>query len=257
MKLAVAIMLACAATAAADPSSKQRADATAAYQEGQRRYLDEDYAGAAVQFETAYRLDPDPAYEFNIAQAYRLAKDCTKALDWYRKFLVDAPKAPNRDAVKKYIADLEGSCKPSEPAPSPAVPAPTAEPQNAGAPAVEQRDELRPSHLRRNLGFGALALGAAGVVTGAVFTSKVFKYSREREDLCNGCEWTDSYTVRAAKLEDLGHRAQRLEIVGYAVGAAAIGAGVWLILSGPHAHESSVAIVPTHDGAFVSVSLRR
>jgi outer membrane protein assembly factor BamD (BamD/ComL family) len=116
----IAIVLACAATATAQPSSKQRADATAAYQEGQRRYLDEDYVGAAAQFEAAYKLDPDPAYEFNIAQAYRLANDCTKSLVWYRKFLADAPKAPNIDAVKKYIADEEAACAKTAPAPAPA-----------------------------------------------------------------------------------------------------------------------------------------
>ncbi len=34
---------------------------------------------AAERFELAYELDPDPAYLFNLAQAYRLGNVCAKS----------------------------------------------------------------------------------------------------------------------------------------------------------------------------------
>ncbi|HEY5927403.1 MAG TPA: hypothetical protein VIV11_37220 [Kofleriaceae bacterium] len=248
-------VLACTATAVAQPSSKQRADATAAYQDGQRRYLDEDYVGAAQQFEAAYKLDPDPAYEFNIAQAYRLAKNCEKSVYWYRKFLVDAPKAPNAEAVKKYIADEEAACiKPVQPPPAqPLEPEPPSEPvPDSGA---------ERSHVKRNLGFGALGAAAVGITVGIVFTLKVRSTAEEREGLCPDepmCTWTETKAKREDRLKTLGARRSAIAISGYAVGAAALGAGIWLLLSDRDAsRESSVAIVPTEGGAFVSWSFRK
>jgi tetratricopeptide (TPR) repeat protein len=238
--VAVAV-LACATPAAAQVSSKKRTDATAAYQDGQRRYLDEDYAGAAAQFEVAYNLDPDPAYEFNIAQAHRLAGNCDKALVWYRKFLVDAPNAPNVETVKKYIADEEAKCA------KPAVPTVTAPPP----PQPEQPAPVPPSHLRRNLGFAALGVGGVGVITGIVFTARVFDLADQREHLCDGC--TEFPKARERELDRAGHFAEKMQWVGYGVGAAALGAGLYLLLAKPEKQESSIAVAWTHDGGFVSV----
>jgi len=242
--LVAILVLACAAPALAQVSSKKRADATAAYQDGQRRYLAEDYAGAAAQFEAAYNFDPDPAYEFNIAQAHRLAGNCDKALLWYRKFLVDAPKAPNVETVKKYITDEEAKCA------KPVAPTVTAPPP----PQPEQPAPAPPSHLRRNLGFAALGVSGVGVITGVVFTAKMFDYADQREHLCDGC--TEFPKAKERELNRLGNRAEKLQWVGYGVGAAALGAGLYLLLAKPEKQESSIAVAWTHDGGFVSVSGR-
>jgi tetratricopeptide (TPR) repeat protein len=250
-RIALLVTLAAAAPAAAQPSSNARNAATAAYQEGQRRYLDEDYAAAAAQFEAAYRLDPDPAYLFNIAQAYRLAKDCPKALAFYKQFLAAVPKAPNAEAVKKYIAELETTCGKREP----------------DQPRIDTKPDTRvierpaaspqPSHLRRNLAIGAFGVGAVGITLGAVFTFKVGSLESEREGLCpEPCNWTVDDTLRETQLKADGDRASKLAITGYVVGGLAVATGIALLVTSP-AHADVVTIAPTQGGAFVSWTLHK
>src|SRR5207248_8579217 len=84
--------------------AQPKADADRAYAEGQTLYASGDYLAAAAKFERAYQLDPDPAVLFNIAQAYRLGKDCAHAGSRYRDYLSAAGvSAANRDRVAKYI----------------------------------------------------------------------------------------------------------------------------------------------------------
>jgi tetratricopeptide (TPR) repeat protein len=255
------------APVSAQPSSKARSDATAAYQEGQRRYLAEDYVAAAAQFEAAYKLDPDPAYLFNIAQAYRLAKDCGKALAFYKRFLAEAQKPPNLDAVKKYIRELEAQCPSRESTTSP--PPTTTDTSPAALPATtttsdehridESTPPARSGHLVRNLGIGALGVGAIGVTMGVVFTFKVRSDVSDREALCPSfpCDWNDEKKAREAELLDLGHQHEKLMVASYIVGGAALAAGAVMLVMSHGPHESSVAIVPTQGGAFASWSLRR
>jgi tetratricopeptide (TPR) repeat protein len=246
-RFTVLALIAIASTTAAQPSSKARADATDAYKEGQRRYLDEDYIAAATQFEVAYKLDPDPAYLFNIAQAYRLAKDCTKALPYYKQFLAAAPKAPNAPAVNKYIAELEASCAKPEPSPL--------EQTSDASPSIEAPRE--PSHVTRNLGIGALGVGAIGVTMGIIYTFKVRSDEDERAGLCpRPCSWTLDLTVREAELQRQGDRHSKIMVASYTVGAAAIAAGAVLLLTSRGKAESSIALIPTDGGAFVTFTAR-
>ena len=247
--LVTCLALACASPAFAQPSSKARSDATAAYQEGQRRYLDEDYLGAAKQFEAAYALDPDPAYLFNIGQAYRLANDCSRALTWYRKFLAEVPNAPNAETVQGYIAEQETAC------------APGAQPPQQGPTETGPLDDDEPapakSNLTRNLGYGALGLAAVGIAGGIGFTLGVKSAENDRENLCaGGCMWTAELTAKDADLRRRGERNEKLAIAGWAVGGGALAAGVILLLTARSSSEQRVAITPTNGGAFVSLTFK-
>jgi tetratricopeptide (TPR) repeat protein len=82
-----------------DPAVKARADA--AYAEGSNAYNASDFTRAALKFEEAYSLVADPAYLFNIAQAYRQAKDCVKAAAAFAKFIELVPAAPNIAKAKE------------------------------------------------------------------------------------------------------------------------------------------------------------
>ena len=119
---------------AADP----RLDAARAHsQEGDAYYKLEKYANAITEYEQAYLAKPDPSFLYNIAQCHRLmGQRRPEAIKFYRRFLKDAPNAPNRAVAEKHIRDLEDSAAhgtaPSPPVlaagpPSaPAVPPPTA-----------------------------------------------------------------------------------------------------------------------------------
>ena len=133
---------------AADP----RLDSARAHsQEGDAYYKLEKYANAITEYEQAYLAKPDPSFLYNIAQCHRLMGQGPEAIKFYRRFLKDAPTAPNRGVAEKHIRDLEdaGPGTQSSPGPSstetprlpPVAPAPVSvipptEPPPTAAPGV-------------------------------------------------------------------------------------------------------------------------
>jgi tetratricopeptide (TPR) repeat protein len=113
---------------AADP----RLDAARAHsQQGDAYYKLEKYANAITEYEQAYLAKPDPSFLYNIAQCHRLMGEGGEAIHFYRRYLKDAPTAPNREVAEKHIRDLEdtashGTSPPSTSAPPPIVPLPPA-----------------------------------------------------------------------------------------------------------------------------------
>src|SRR5438067_341636 len=113
---------------------------TAATQEAtiaQKLYEDGQYREAGGHFARAYELDPQAAYLFDAAQAYRFAKECASSAKYYRQFL-DAAKqaqAANLDKVKHYLAEMDQCAKARTQTLEPPVIKPPAEPPATGAPA--------------------------------------------------------------------------------------------------------------------------
>lgn len=64
------------------------------------------YAEAAHEYESAYKIKPDPALLFNIGQAYRLANDHASALRAYKSYLRRVPNPGNRGEVERHINTL-------------------------------------------------------------------------------------------------------------------------------------------------------
>lgn len=225
----------------ADP----KADAAAAYAEGQQLYVREDYIGAAAKFEAAYRLDADPAYLFNLAQAYRLGARCREAVDSYRRFLAVVPDAPNASDVRGYIAELE-PCP--EPKPQPVSP-PRVPPEAIVTPppaAVTDR-----GRGRRRAGWIAIGTGVLAVGAGVGFALHVGSLEDDRRDLGADGVWTEEDTAAEADLERRGDRASLFAVGGFALGGAAIATGAYLVISG-RGSERAVAVLPTGRGAMVS-----
>lgn len=275
--LAVAATVALSATAAhADPTARDKAAAQQAYAAGQSRYDAGDFLGAAEQFSAAYQHDPDPVYLFNLAQAYRFAKRCRDAGDSYRRFLAAAPDAPNRDKVQHYLEEVDACARsqapaePSAPNPGPASGAGTDTSQPAGtadqaapghdstaAPASEPGSataveaETPPDHGHA-LRVTGLALGAAGVVglaAGGYYTWDVSHITDERDRTCknNGCDG-----LQLRHFDDRGTSAEHAEIAAYAIGGAALAAGILLLVHEHHAHHA-MALGPTAGGAMAVV----
>jgi len=98
---------------AADP----RLDSARAHsQEGDAYYKLEKYANAITEYEQAYLAKPDPSFLYNIAQCHRLMGQGPEAIKFYRRFLKDAPNAPNRAVAEKHIRDLEDASPGTQPA---------------------------------------------------------------------------------------------------------------------------------------------
>jgi tetratricopeptide (TPR) repeat protein len=58
-------------------------------------------------YKKAYELSQTPVLLFNIAQAYRLKGDLDQALFFYRSYLRNLPKAPNKKEVLERISALQ------------------------------------------------------------------------------------------------------------------------------------------------------
>jgi hypothetical protein len=66
------------------------------------------HAEALAEYEAAYLAVPDAALLFNIAQCHRKLGHDKEALAFYKTYLRNAPRAPNRADVEKRIQELEG-----------------------------------------------------------------------------------------------------------------------------------------------------
>src|SRR6516164_1230338 len=75
---------------------------------GQSHYNLNEFAEALQDFKEAYRLHPDPAFLFNIAQYERQLGDLDEAIKFYRSYLRNKPDATNAKEVQKKIDELKG-----------------------------------------------------------------------------------------------------------------------------------------------------
>jgi tetratricopeptide (TPR) repeat protein len=124
---------------AADPRTETAREHSA---QGDAYYKLEKYSNAIGEYEQAYLAKSDPSFLYNIAQCHRLMGQNAEALNFYRRFLRDAPNAPNRPVAEKHIKDLEDAshatlepppvaAAPSAPPPPPAAPSPATSPASA------------------------------------------------------------------------------------------------------------------------------
>jgi tetratricopeptide (TPR) repeat protein len=146
---------------AADP----RLDSARAHsQEGDAYYKLEKYANAITEYEQAYLAKPDPSFLYNIAQCHRLMGQGPEAIKFYRRFLKDAPNAPNRAVAEKHIRDLEDAS--SGTPPPPPTPSGTSRAQPVAPPPVSVIPPTEPPPaVPPSPGFNPLAPTSAPVST--------------------------------------------------------------------------------------------
>lgn len=76
---------------------------------------------AVIEFDKALAILRDPALLFNRAECHRKLGDAGAAVDDYKQFLSDLPRAPNRVEVEKRIADLQSESAATAAAAAPAM----------------------------------------------------------------------------------------------------------------------------------------
>ncbi len=250
-----------AGVAGAQPAS-DKARAQGLYGEGQERYAAGEYLPAAVKFEAAYALDPDPVYLFNLAQAYRLGNSCPKAVSYYRRFLDAVPNPPNLDDVRQYLAQSEACAKNQAtmpPGSATSVPIVTTPPIVEPPPPQQPETLSDPGRTKRWAGIGAVFVGGVAVGLGIYYTTEVGRIEDKRIELRAGCKdmQLGCEPGYGDALDADGRRAQTRQIIAYTVGGVAIAGGVALYLLGRSSGERpAVAIVPTTGGAFAVGAFR-
>jgi tetratricopeptide (TPR) repeat protein len=239
VKLAAIILLGLvlfARIAAAEPTDAERF-----YTEGQAAYDDKRYDDAIASWQKAYDLSHLSALVFNLAQAYRLKGDCTKAVETYQRFIKLDPTSPQR-------GDAEGRLIEIQPCPveKPVVvePPPQQLPPKIVAP-VEHG-----GRGKKIAGYVVGILGVALVGGGAYFGSRAQSLASDVNAACSTghCEWTSDL---ASKDSD-GRSAEKLQWIGYGVGAAAVITGALLVYLGSREHAPPITVAARPDGAAVS-----
>ncbi|HEX3764826.1 MAG TPA: hypothetical protein VHW23_39290 [Kofleriaceae bacterium] len=253
-RLVVIAMLCASAVAAAQPAVRgaDTTKASAAYARGSRQYAEGDYRAAAASFLEAHAADPDPAYLFNIGQAFRFAHDCVQAARYYREFLGAVSSAPNLDKVRGYLAEMDACVRgePAPPTPSTLPSAPTSPPP---APPSARAAPAAPDDSGATRRVGGLALGGAGLAAvgvGIWFQHDV-AYFEDRSHRCT--REAPCPAAQVAHWDDRGHLASVVAITAYAAGGAALVGGAALYLFGRRRDaEPPVAIAPAPGGALVT-----
>lgn len=122
MKTIIAVLLLALGTVAVawpgravaeEVSAETKAQAGQAFARGMKQYQAKEYEKAIAEFESGYKLIPQPVFLYNIAQAHRLAGVPDKALAMYRRYLRESPSAPNRSEVEERISALEQQLGPA------------------------------------------------------------------------------------------------------------------------------------------------
>ncbi len=204
------------------------------YERGLAKYNLADFDAAIDEFKQSYELSKAPRLLFNIAQAYRLKKDWERALYFYDTYLRNDPKAPNRPDVESRVDEMrkkldeDAQAKPPPPVVKPPPPVVVAPPPPRG-----------PSP--RTLIATGIGLSGAGLVLAGVAGGLLGLASSDASTVSSIVNSGGMWSADAQHAWDEGTRSQTAAIALFAVGGAAIGAGLVVTIVGVRArrHQAS------------------
>lgn len=110
--LGLAAALVAVSAGAADDTTEH---ARRLFQTGRELYQQARYREAIAEFERAYALKPHGAIQFNIAQCFEKLGDLSSAIESYKRYLAEVPKAEDRATVLLVIGNLEQRQRESTP----------------------------------------------------------------------------------------------------------------------------------------------
>jgi len=215
------------------PATKAEVEARAAFEDGRRLYKTSQHEQALEKFLLAYKLDPRPAFLFNIARCHEMLGQLGKAIEHYDLYLTRVPKAKNRELVQARLKALRerqekaASKKAEEAKPvKAAVQEPVAEP-------AAKRD------WRWYGGLAGVGLGAALVITGGVMGALASQKTDEyNEGVKSGMIYGE-----LSDIESTGEIYQAAQIGGLVAGGVVLAAGAalvtWSLLDGGEGEDSA------------------
>src|SRR5215213_8641864 len=81
--------------------AQQKPDVAALESSGNKHFELAEYDAAITDFKEAFRISDEPGFLYNIAQAYRLKRDCRESAIFYKNYLRRVPNAPNAAKVRE------------------------------------------------------------------------------------------------------------------------------------------------------------
>jgi len=253
----------------AAPKEATGEDPSEAFWLGKHAYESRDYEHAEEQFGRAYALTRDPEVLFDLAQAQRKAGKCERALQSYRQIMRGSPRSPLALRSEKQIADIEATCKLSEPQGTEAKQASESRAKTLQqAPALPTAVTLHlngfrlaspPKTARPSLGWSAAALTSGLVVGSVAIGLKWWNHNRHDEwrkrdaELAQGfapgaqAEWL----ARMRSNDQLGSSINRVDaealILGVGAGALVTTSVILYYSASRHERQRSHAAL---DGSF-------
>jgi tetratricopeptide (TPR) repeat protein len=207
---------------------------------GIEQYKAGKYTEAAATLQRVYDLDHKPETLFALAQAQRLAGDCTSAAANYHKVIAQVSDVNTARLVQQNLS----LCEKDEPKPAP-PPEPKAEPAAPPEPQVITktvvRDRGKTDKLAATMfGVGMLGLGAAG---------GLYLASSSNADAADNARTLDEHNRLASRAssESTGM------VIAAGVGVAALGYAVFRWTRGGETSKTEVAAVPTTSGGAIWV----
>ncbi|MDB4965695.1 MAG: TonB-dependent receptor [Myxococcales bacterium] len=104
---AAALVLCAALVARAQAPATDTDQARKHFEAGSKAFNLGEFKRAVDEYKAAYNSKADPVFLYNIAQAYRLDGNLPQSLFFYKSYLSNSPKAPNRREVEQRIHQLE------------------------------------------------------------------------------------------------------------------------------------------------------
>lgn len=223
---ALLMLLVSARPALADSST---AKAKQLFEDGVTSYNLGHYEEALTAFDIAYRLKQDAAFLFNIAQCQRNLRRYEDAQRTYRAYLRETPdlSAGTKAQIQQIMNELERAQaderakQPPTGTVAPKTEPPAAAPQPAAA---VHAIEKRPGSDLRVAGIAVGAVGLAAIIAGGV----LYAVAKSANDSLNSP--VDGFYSRPA--EERRNTFQTLDVIGFAVGGAAVAAGVTMYVLG-------------------------
>ena len=274
-------MLGLALVLAATPAlADDKARAKALYDEGLRHYQVAEYPEAIDAWKQSYLLSKKPLLLFNIGQAYRLSGDCKQAITFYDNYQDAEPNPKNPDELDQAIAacktqlDKPAANPPTNPPPTNAVsttqPDPTTPVETTPKPVettpveptpVETKPTFdkawvntKPIAPEQSTSGGHKKLGLALAIAGGVFEGGAIYFALDGTSKADDVAKATAWDQHTKDLQSAGQRDNKLAIGFGIAGAAALVTGVVFLVTGGHATETSVAVIPSGDGAQVGWS---
>ncbi|HEY5951731.1 MAG TPA: hypothetical protein VIV40_39825 [Kofleriaceae bacterium] len=242
-------------------SAQQKPDVAALEASGNKHFELAEYDAAITDFKEAFRISDEPGFLYNIAQAYRLKRDCRESATFYKNYLRRVPNAPNAAKVRDRITEMD-ECAKTQPV-APVTPVVTTPPTTtATAPAQpepldkpEEPEQPPPPNPRAWMKWAGIASLGVGAIAGGAAIKFALDGNAADDDLAKLCE-TSCSGAQAKAIEADGNAANRNAVIASIAGGAFVATGVvFLVLSrsgGSATTEPEVSLHFTHGGATAS-----